>query len=397
MTIERIRQIVARAAIGFVCFFLVAILTPGPSWVRLIVGVLLGSALTLGVLRLREHRAGSHGGGGPVQAVAKWVLWSENRFKGVLFGSMVIVLTLGLVYGVRTTVAVQQAKYEADLAAYEESQKTEGSDESATPSDGSSTSTPEPSSSPSPVADKKAATTAARGFVTQWLKPTSSDIRWVNALRPYASDELVPVLSTSSTKSVPKAKLSGLNVVLDKGDEEKATASATLSDRSTVAIDLRKTSAGWKVTSFAPAKAKKDKKATDDPEWGDDARLSAEAKRGAPAVKVATTLVQQIEKNRAQPKARWLAKIKPYLSATGQQQMKQKTPRTVGFAKVTGKARVLVSDVNMGKKYVSVVIPTDEGHFLALVERSGSSWKVASVSKMSTEKKAGKPKKSTNA
>ena len=395
MTIDRVRQILTRAAIGFVNFFLVAILTPGPTWVRIIVGALLGSALTLGVLRLRENRG--HGGG-PVQAVAKWVLWSENRFKGVLFGSMVIVLMLGLVYGVRTTVAMQQAKYEADLAAYEESKKAEGSsDESTTTTEDSSTSTPEPSSSTSPAEDKKGATTAARGFVTHWLKATSSDIRWVNALRPYASDELVPVLSTTSTKSVPKAKLSGLNVALDKGDAEKATASATLSDRSTVAIDLRKTSAGWKVTSYAPARAKKDKKPADDPEWGDDARLSAEAKRGAPAVKVATTLARQIEKNRAQPKARWLAKIKPYLSATGQQQMKQKTPRTVGFAKVTGTPRVLVSDVNMGKKYVSVVIPTDKGHFLALVERSGSSWKVASLSKMSTEKKAEKPKKSTDA
>lgn len=204
------------------------------------------------------------------------------------------------------------------------------------------------------------------------------------------------MLSTTSTKSVPKAKLSDLSVTLDKDDAEKATATATLSDRSTVAIDLRKTSAGWKVTSYAPARAKKGKKPADDPEWGDDAQLSAEAKRGAPAVKVATSLARQIEKNRAQPKARWLAKIKPYLSSTGQQQMKQKTPRTVGFAKVTGKPRVLVSDVNMGKNYVSVVIPTDEGHFLALVERSSSSWKVASLSKMPTGETE-KPKTSADA
>lgn len=396
MTLDRARQMLTRAAIFFACFFLVAILTPGPTWVRLIVGALLGAAMTLGVLRMRDQR---RRGGGAVQAVAKWMLWSENRFKGVLFGALVVVLTLGLVYGVRTTVAMQQAKYEADLAAYEESKKAESESGDSATSDGSSTSASEPSSSSStttPAADKKSAATAARGFVTHWLKVTSSDIRWVNSLRPYAADELVPVLSTTSTKSVPKAKLSDLSVTLDKDDAEKATATATLSDRSTVAIDLRKTSAGWKVTSYAPARAKKGKKPADDPEWGDDAQLSAEAKRGAPAVKVATSLARQIEKNRAQPKARWLAKIKPYLSSTGQQQMKQKTPRTVGFAKVTGKPRVLVSDVNMGKNYVSVVIPTDEGHFLALVERSSSSWKVASLSKMPTGETE-KPKTSADA
>ncbi|WP_068426712.1 hypothetical protein [Janibacter terrae] len=396
MTLDRARQMLTRAAVFFACFFLVAILTPGPTWVRLIVGALLGAAMTLGVLRMRDQQ---RRGGGVVQAVAKWMLWSESRFKGVLFGTLVVVLTLGLVYGVRTTVAMQQAKYEADLAAYEESKKAESESGDSATSDEPSTSAPESSSSSStttPAADKKSAATAARGFVTHWLKVTSSDMRWVNSLRPYAADELVPVLSTTSTKSVPKAKLSGLSVVLDKDDDEKATASATLSDRSTVAIDLRKTSAGWKVTSYAPARAKEDQKPVDDPEWGDDAQLSAEAKRGAPAVKVVTTLARQIEKNRAQPKTRWLAKIKPYLSSTGQQQMKQKTPRTVGFTKVTGKPRVLVSDVNMGKNYVSVVIPTDEGHFLALVERSSNSWKVASLSRMPTGETE-KPKTSADA
>lgn len=375
----RARSVLTRVLVVAACIWLVMIVTPGPSWVRLLLALLLGPALAVGLRWINQRRKQ---GPRPLLEAARWLLWSEQRFKIALLGSLAAVMVLGLGYGVRTTLDVQQAKYEADLAAYEEAQKASQSP-ATEPGEGSPTAGESEPPSKSAGQDKQKATAAARGFTTSWLTAHTqkSSGRWVNAMRPYAADELVPLLSYTQASEVPKAKLSAVTVTLD-GDE--GTAKATLSNRSTVSMDLTRTTEGWRVSSYAPAAAPKAKSAdSEDHEWGDEAKLRAEARRGAPAVKVATALADRIVEHRSATKKRWLAQITPYLSTSGQQQMRQqKSPKSIGFAKVTGRARVVVGEVNMGERYVSVAVPTDSGHFLFLAERAGKGWKVASISKM---------------
>lgn len=126
----------------------------------------------------------------------------------------------------------------------------------------------------------------------------------------------------------------------------------------------------------------------DSDEWSaseDD--LAAAEKKARPAVKVAADLADVLQEHRKSPRAAWWKKVSPHLSETGKKQLRQKSPSTIGFTKVTGRARLLVTDTDMGPGYVSVAVPTDEGTYLFLTEKSGSgakaSWKVASVSKMS--------------
>lgn len=121
-------------------------------------------------------------------------------------------------------------------------------------------------------------------------------------------------------------------------------------------------------------------------ETDDERALKAEQKKARPAIKAASNLADDLEKHRKSPKAKWWKAIKPNLSSNGIKQMKQKTPGTVGFTKVTDKPGLLISDTDMGSRYESVNVPTDKGHFLFLVERTGSGgsakWKVASISKI---------------
>lgn len=122
----------------------------------------------------------------------------------------------------------------------------------------------------------------------------------------------------------------------------------------------------------------------DSDEWsGSESELAAAEKKARPAVKVAADLADVLQEHRKSERATWWKKISAYLSETGKKQLEQKSPSTIGFTKVTGRARLLVTDTDMGPGYVSVAVPTDEGTYLFLTEKSGSAWKVASVSKMS--------------
>lgn len=372
------RSVLTRVVVVAACIWLVMLVAPGPGWARLLLAVLLGPALAAGLRWVNQHRKQ---GPRPLLDAARWLLWSEQRFKIALLGGLAAVMVLGLGYGVRTTLDVQQAKYEADLAEYEAAEKASQSP-TAEPGEGSPSAGASEPSAEATGQDKAKATAAARGFATSWLSAHAqkSSGRWVNAMRPYAADELVPLLSYTQASEVPKAKLRTVSLTLD-GDD--GTAKAVLTDRSTVSMDLTRTREGWRVSSYAPAAAPKAKKSAEDHEWGDDAKLRAEARRGAPAVKVATTLADRIVQHRSSPKTRWLERIKPYLSTSGQQQMRQQErPTSIGFATVTGTARVVVGEVDMGERYVSVAVPTNAGHFLFLVERTEQGWKVASISKM---------------
>lgn len=129
------------------------------------------------------------------------------------------------------------------------------------------------------------------------------------------------------------------------------------------------------------------KQSGDDQDWGDEEELRAQQKRARPAVKVSSTLAQDLTKHRKSSKAAWWKAISPSLSNNGRKQFKSSSPGRTKFTKVTGKARLLVTDTDMGKKYVSVAVPTEKGTYLFLTENTSSSkkpasWKVASVSQM---------------
>lgn len=118
-------------------------------------------------------------------------------------------------------------------------------------------------------------------------------------------------------------------------------------------------------------------------EWDETGLDLAEVDRTSRrAVAAAQTLADRLEAHRSKSKAAWLAAIEPSLTSSGVQQMEQLSPNTVGFTARTGSARAIVTEADLGSRYVSVGVPTDQGPFLFLAQRSGSTWKIASVSRI---------------
>lgn len=145
------------------------------------------------------------------------------------------------------------------------------------------------------------------------------------------------------------------------------------------------TSPGSESTTSSSSSSASTEQDADD--WGEESQLRAAEKKARPAVRVASDLADTLQTHRKSTKAGWWKKVSPYLSETGKKQLQQKSPASIGYTKVTGKARLLVTDTDMGPRYVSVAVPTDKGTYLFLTEKAGTgskaSWKVASVSKLS--------------
>lgn len=186
--------------------------------------------------------------------------------------------------------------------------------------------------------------------------------------------------SPSSTASVPETSTwpSTLTPGPDASPEPSSSstsASGTSASSSTSSSSSSSSTSPSKVPSGTASKG-------EDSEWGGEAQVKAHAKRAAPAIKVASALADDMVKYRTSSRAKWWSEVKPALSTSGQQQMRSK-PKEIRFTKVTGKARAIVTEADMGERYVSVGVPTDTGTYLFLAQREGKAWKIASISKMS--------------
>lgn len=72
----------------------------------------------------------------------------------------------------------------------------------------------------------------------------------------------------------------------------------------------------------------------------------------------------------------------PMLSDLGRTQFAGRGSSAAGFTRRTGPARILLTDVSLGHRFVSIVVPTDTGHTLMLMERAQGTWVVSSVSQV---------------
>lgn len=124
---------------------------------------------------------------------------------------------------------------------------------------------------------------------------------------------------------------------------------------------------------------------TDREDWGSTKALSAQEKAARPAVSKARTLATKVVAHRTSPRATWWKAVRPYLSPSGRQQLEQLGPRGLPFTKVTGKAGLIVTEADMGKRFTSVAVPTNKGTYLFLVEKSG----VASISQVMPDDEEG--------
>lgn len=159
----------------------------------------------------------------------------------------------------------------------------------------------------------------------------------------------------------------------------ESTSSSSSSDSSPSTEESSPSSSPSSSDSSSSSSSATSSGGSDAHEWG---ASDAERKRGRPAVKVASRLADDLEKHRSSSRSKWWAAVSPSLSKTGRQQLKQQGPKKTGFTKVTGKPGLYVGNVDMGERYARVAIPTDKGTYLALVEKEGGSWKVASLSRM---------------
>ena len=184
--------------------------------------------------------------------------------------------------------------------------------------------------------------------------------------------------SSSSTASVPETSTWPSTLTPGPDASQKPSASSTsASGTSTSSSSGTSTSDPTFSVRVPSGTASKG----EDSEWGGDAQVKAQAKRAAPAIKVASALADDMVKYRTSSRAKWWSEVKPALSSSGQQQMRSK-PKEIRFTKVTGKVRAIVTEANMGERYVSVGVPTDTGTYLFLAQREGKAWKIASISKM---------------
>lgn len=104
---------------------------------------------------------------------------------------------------------------------------------------------------PAPV-DLEPARQAVAAFVPAWLTPGTPEERTA-ALLPSTSPGLLIALADVPAENLPAATLTGVGAATFDGYTAKVPAS--LSDGSTVVVELVETAAGWRVTDVRPGGA----------------------------------------------------------------------------------------------------------------------------------------------
>lgn len=107
-----------------------------------------------------------------------------------------------------------------------------------------------------------------------------------------------------------------------------------------------------------------------------------EVRRAAGARGAAQAFADVVQKHRRSSPGRFMDSAAPLLSDLGRTQFAGRGPSAAGFTRRTGPARILLADVSPGDRFVSIVVPTNAGHALLLMERVEGSWLVSSVSQL---------------
>lgn len=107
-----------------------------------------------------------------------------------------------------------------------------------------------------------------------------------------------------------------------------------------------------------------------------------EVRRAAGARGAAQAFADVVQKHHRSSPGRFMDFASPLLSDLGRTQFSGRGPSAAGFTRRTGPARTLLTDVSPGRRFVSIVVPTNTGHALLLMEHVDGSWLVSSVSQL---------------
>lgn len=107
-----------------------------------------------------------------------------------------------------------------------------------------------------------------------------------------------------------------------------------------------------------------------------------EVRRAAGARGAAQAFADVVQKHHRSSPGRFMDFASPLLSDLGRTQFYGRGPSAAGFTRRTGPARTLLTDVSPGRRFVSIVVPTNTGHALLLMEHVDGSWLVSSVSQL---------------
>ncbi|SFB51132.1 hypothetical protein SAMN05216266_11527 [Amycolatopsis marina] len=184
-----------------------------------------------------------------------WPLRSPVHLAGTLVVLLAVVVTLGIVIpqlpGGDSGSGPSAATGESSQ---NEGDSTTGSDESD--QDGSKplpTRLTEPRETPTPDDPDPAALRVAEQWATAWVNhPEGMTVeQWLDGLRPYTTEEYLPVMSTVELANIPATKVAG-----------KATATSAFTssveaevptDGPTLSLTVVQTNAGWRVAHYDEA------------------------------------------------------------------------------------------------------------------------------------------------
>lgn len=208
-----------------------------------------------GTTKLKAKRGG---------ALARWIMWSPTRFMVVTGSLLAVLLFGGLAYAGTLIYDVQVAKYEADLAAYNQqvaaekkaAAQTSGVDPLNGATAGPSTA-PKPATSTTTTTPALAGDAAPRAAATKFLAAWSAGAKaktnaaWIATLQPYATPAMLDSFRLVDHTAMP----AGLKVNVDEVlvTDTSAVAFATAGAFGQVKLSLQQDEGVWRVAELVPA------------------------------------------------------------------------------------------------------------------------------------------------
>lgn len=209
-----------------------------------------------GTTKLKAKRGG---------AVARWLMWSPTRFMAVSVTVVAVLLFGGLAYAGSLIYKVQVAKYEADMATYNQQlaaeKKATGQSGGVDPLNGATAdpvtapASPTSTKAPAPTQDPetKAPRAAAEKFLTAWsgAAKAKSNAAWIASIQPYATPAMLDSFRlVDHTAMPPNLKVTGLEVLVT---DTSAVALADAGAFGQIKLNLEQTGGKWLVGELIPA------------------------------------------------------------------------------------------------------------------------------------------------
>lgn len=174
-----------------------------------------------------------------------------------------------------------------------------------------------------------------------------------------------PSASSASSTSTPQ--------------DEVSTPSSSSSAQPTTSSSTEESSS----TSRAPRTTSSTSSSTEEPDGhdhGDGPAAERQAATAKPASKVAAQLVKVLART-DQSAAAWRRDAGELMSSDGRGQLAEMEPADVPFTRVTGKARLVMTN-QPSSVTLPIGVPTDEGMWLVMVTEEDGKWKALSFSQM---------------